>query len=111
MAETRDSTVRGVQQELRRLRYDIGQINKRLHEFACTNVTLDHMRAKVDPHEAELADLQKQGKLDSALSLPSNQQAGKDRFLIPIYSRERSTLSRFLIFSIRGHSRANQEMR
>ena len=42
------------------------------------------------------ADLRRQVERGSAPSPPQNQQAGTDRFPIPMYSRERNSLSRFL---------------
>ena len=51
---------------------------------------------KVDSYEAEIINLRRQVELSSAPSPPLNQQAGNDRFPIPSYSGERSTLSRFL---------------
>ena len=50
----------------------------------------------VDRYKAEMVNLTRQVELGSAPSPPLNQQAGNDRFPIPIYSGERSTLSRFL---------------
>ena len=43
-----------------------------------------------------MVDLRRQVELGSAPSPPLNQQAGNDRFQIPIYFGERSTLPRFL---------------
>ena len=50
---------------------------------------------KVDHYESEMINLRRQVELGSAPSPPLNQQAGNDKFLIPIYSGERSILSRF----------------
>ena len=43
-----------------------------------------------------MVELRRQVELSSAPSPPPNQQAGNDRFPIPIYSGERSTLPNFL---------------
>ena len=96
MAEIRDGTITDVPKKLERLRYDIGEINRRFDVFACTSETLDDLRLKVDRHEAEMAELRRQVELGSALYPSLNQQAGHDKFTIPIYSGQRSTLPRFL---------------
>ena len=67
---------------------------KRYDELVSTSETLDNLRVRVDRHEAELAELQRQGELGSTPSPPSNQQAENYGFSISIYSGERSSLSR-----------------
>ena len=96
MAEIRDGTNKEVLEKLRRLSYEIEDINRRFDSFDRTGETIDDFRVKVDRYEAEMVNLRKQVELGSAPSPPLNQQAGIDRFPIPIYSRERITLSRFL---------------
>ena len=96
MAEIRDGTNKEVLEKLRRLSYEIEDINRRFDSLDRTGETIDDFRVKVDRHEAEMVNLRKQVELGSAPSPPLNQQAGIDRFPIPIYSRERITLSRFL---------------
>ena len=54
--------IRDAQQEFRRIRYDIWDINKRFGEIACTSVTLDYLRERVDHYGAELVDSQRQGE-------------------------------------------------
>ena len=82
LAEIRDSTIRDVQQELRRLKYGIREINMRFDGFTFTYETLDHLRVRVDRHEVEL--VQKQGRVSFAPAPSSNQQPGNDRSPIPI---------------------------
>ena len=77
MAEIRD-----IQEELRRLRCEIGEINKRFDAFACASETLDDPRVTVDRHEAEMVELRRRGELGSAPSPPLNQQTENDRFPI-----------------------------
>ena len=94
--EIRDGTNRDVQEQLRRLSHEIEEINRRFDSFDRTGGTLDELRVKVYHQEAGMVELRRQIKLGSAPSPPLNQQAGNYRFPIPIYSGERSTLSRFL---------------
>ena len=96
IAETRDGTIRDVLEELRRLSCKIEDINRRFDASARTGKTLDELRIKVYCHEAEIVELQRQVELGLAPSPPLNQQAGNNRFPIPIYSGERSTLHRSL---------------
>ena len=63
LAKIKSSTITDVQPELRRLGYNIGEIDERFDETACTSVTLDYLRATVDRHEVELLGLQRQGEL------------------------------------------------
>ena len=94
VAEIRGSTTRDVLEKLRRLNSEIKDINRRFDAFARTDKSLDDLRAKVYRHEAEMVELPREVKLDSAPSPPLNQHTGNDRFPIPIYSGERSTLPR-----------------
>ena len=96
MAEIRDGTIKEVLEKLRRLSYDIEAINRMFDPFDRTGGTLDDFRVKVDRYKDEMVNLRKQVELGSAPSPPLNQQAGNDRFPIPIYSGQRSILSRFL---------------
>ena len=96
MAEIRDGTIKEVVEKLRRLSYGIEEISKRFDSLDRTGDVLDDFRLKVDRYESEMTNLRRQVKRGSAPLPPQNQQAGTDRFLIPIYSGERSTLSRFL---------------
>ena len=50
----------------------------------------------MDYYENEMTDLRRQVERGSAPLPPQNQQAGTDRFPIPMYSGERKRLSRFL---------------
>ena len=96
MAEVRDGTTKEVLEKLRHLTYEIEDINRRFDSLDRTGGTLDDFRVKVDRCGAELVNLRRQVELGSASSPPLNHLAGNDRFPIPIYSGERSTLSRFL---------------
>ena len=96
MAEIRDGTVKEVLEELRRLSYDIEEINEDMDTVDRTGDTLEDLRARVYHHENEMTNLKRQVKRGSAPLPSQNQQAGTDRFPIPMYSGERSSLSRFL---------------
>ena len=96
MAEIRDGMNKEVLEKLRCLSYEIEDINKRFDSFDRTGGTLDDFRVKIDRSKSEMINLRTQAELGSAPSPALNQQAGDDRFPIPIYSGERSTLSRFL---------------
>ena len=96
MAEIRDGTIKEVLEKLRRLSYEIEEINRRFDSLDRTGGTLDDFRVKVDPYKTEMVNLRRQVEIGSVPSPPLNQQAGNDRFPIPIYSGERSSLSRFL---------------
>ena len=92
MAEIRDGEVKEVLEKLRRLSYDIEEVNKRFDTVNRTGDTLE----RVDHHENEMTNLKRQVERGS-VSLPSqNQQARTDRFPVPMYSGERNSLSRFL---------------
>ena len=96
VAEIRDGTVKGALEKLRRLSYDIEEINKRFDIVDCTGDTLEDLRVRVYHHENEMTNLKRQVERGSAPLSPQNQQAGTDRFPIPMYCGERSSLSRFL---------------
>ena len=96
MAKITEGPIRDVLEKLRRLSYKIEEINRRFDTFACTGETLGDLKVKLYRHEAEIVELRRQVELNSAPSPPLNQQAGNDRFPIPIYSGERSTLQNFL---------------
>ena len=96
MAEIRDGTIKEVLEKLRLLSYEIEEINRRFDTVDRTGNTLDDLRVRVDYYANEMANLRRQVERGSA-SLPSqNQQAGLDRFPIPMYSGERNRLSKFL---------------
>ena len=88
LAEIKNSTIVDVQQKLRRLKDIVEETSMRLDEFVRKSVTLDDLlgtRVRVDRHETELVDLQRQGE-----------PVGNKTFPIPLYSGERSILSRLL---------------
>ena len=82
--------------KLRRLSYEIEENNRRFDTLDRTGETLDDVRVRVDHYESEMINLRRQVERGSALLPPQNQQTGTDRFPIPMYSGERSSLSRFL---------------
>ena len=86
--EIRDGTVRDVLEKLRHVSYD--------DSLTRPGETFDGLKVKVYRQEAEMVELRRQVELGSAPSPPLNEQAENDRFTIPIYSGERSTLPRFL---------------
>ena len=96
MTEIRDGTIKEVLEKLRCLSYEIEEINRRCDSLDRTGDTLDDFRVKVGHYESEMIYLRRQVELGSAPLPPQNQQAVNDRFPIPIYAGERSTLSRFL---------------
>ena len=96
MAEIRDVTIKEVLEKLRRLSYEIEEINRRFDSIDRTGGTLVDFRVKVDHYETEMINSRRQVELGSAPSRPLNQQAGNDRFPVPMYSGEHTTLSRFL---------------
>ena len=97
MAEITGGAIRDVLGKSRRLSYKIEEFNRRFDTFACIGEILGDLKVKVYRHEAERrVELQRQVELSSAPSPPLNQQAGNDRFPIPIYSGECSTLPNFL---------------
>ena len=97
MVEIRDGTIKEVLEKLRRLSYEIGEINTKFDTLDRTGETLDDFnRVKVYHYETEMTYLRRQVERGSAPLPSQNQQAGTNRFPIPIYSGELSTLSRFL---------------
>ena len=98
MATIRDGTIKDELETLRRLSYEIEDINRRFDSLDRAGGTLDDVRVKVDRYEVEMLTLRRQVELGSPPSPPLNQKAGNDRFPIAIYSGERSTLSRSLKF-------------
>ena len=84
MAEIRDATMKDVLVKLRLLSDEIEEINRRFG-------TVDRTGNR---YESDLADLRRQVERGSTPLPPPNQQAGT--FPIPMYSGERSSLSRFL---------------
>ena len=95
MAEIRDGTVKEVLEKLRHLSYDIEEINKRFDTVDRTGDTLEDLRVRVYHHENEWTNLKRQVERGSTPLPPQNQQAGTDRFPIPMYSGECSSLPRF----------------
>ena len=83
ITEIRDGTMKDVLVKLRLLSNEIEEINRRFGTVDRTGNTLDGSRVRVNCYENDMADLPSQ-----------NQQAGT--FPIPMYSGERSSLSRFL---------------
>ena len=96
MADFRDGTTKLMLEKLRRLSYEIEETSRRLDTLDRTGDTLDDFRVRVDHCESEMINLRRQVERGSALLPPQNQQTGTDRFPIPVYSGERSSLSRFL---------------
>ena len=96
MAEIKDGTIKEVLKKLRLLSDEIEEINIRFDSLDRTDNTLGDFRVRVDYYENEMADLIRQVERGSAPLPPQNQQAGTDRFPIPMYSGERNSLSRFL---------------
>ena len=94
MAEMRDGTMKDVLRKLRLVSDEIEEINRRFGTVDRTGNTLDDLRVRVNCYENDMADLRRQVERSST-SLPSqNQQAGT--FPIPMYSGDRSSLSRCL---------------
>ena len=94
MAEIRDGTTKDVLVKLELLNDEIEEINRRFGTVDRTGSTLDDLRVKVKCYENDVANLRRQVERGSTPLLSHNQQAGT--FLIPMYSGERSSLSRFL---------------
>ena len=98
--------------KLRRLSYEIEENNRRFDTLDRTGETLDDVRVRVDHYESEMINLRRQVERGSALLPPQNQQTGTDRFPIPMYSGERSSLSRFLkLFYTCGPSPTRHKVR
>ena len=96
MAEIRDGIIKEVLEKLRRLGYEVEENNRRFESLDRTGKTLNDFILRVHHYEKEMTNLKRQVERGSAPLASQNQQAGTDRFIIPIYSGERSTLSRFL---------------
>ena len=96
MAEIRDGTIKEVLEKLRRLTDEIEKINRRFDSLDRIDNTLKDLRIRADHYENEIITLRRQVERGSAPLPPQNQQAGADRFPTPMYSGERSSLSRFL---------------
>ena len=96
MAEIKDGTVKEVLEKLRLLNDEIEEIDRRFDSLDRTGSTLDDFRVRVDYYANEMAYLRRQVGRCSAPLPSQNQQAGTDRFPIPMYSGERNSLSRFL---------------
>ena len=94
MAEIRDGTMKDVLVKLQLLSDEIEEINRRFGTVDRTGNTLDALRVRVNCYENDMADLRRQVGRGSTPLLSQNQQAGT--FPIPMYSGERSSLSRFL---------------
>ena len=56
MAEIRDGTTKEVLEKLRRLSYEIEEINRRFDTVDHTGNTLDDLRVRVDYYSNEIAD-------------------------------------------------------
>ena len=80
--------------KLRLLSDEIEEINRRFGTIDRTGNTLDDLRARVNCYENDMADLRRQVERGSTPLPSQNHQAGT--FPIPMYSGERSSLSRFL---------------
>ena len=86
MAEVRDGTIKEVLEKLRLLSYEIEEINRRFDTVDRTGDTLDDFRVRVNCYENEISDLRRQVERGSAPLPSQNQQAGTDRFPIPMFS-------------------------
>ena len=93
IAGIRDGTIKEVLEKLRRLSYEIEEINRRFDTVDHTGNTLDDLRVRVDYYSNEMADLRRQAERGSTPLSSQNQQAGT--FPILMYSGERNSLSRF----------------
>ena len=93
MAETMDGMTKEVLEKLRLLSDEIEEINRRFDSLDRTGDTLlEDLRIRVDNHENEMTDLRRQVERGSAPLPPQNQQAGTDRFPIPMYSGSQAFL-------------------
>ena len=100
-AEIRDGTIKEVLEKLRLLSDEIEEINRRFDSLDRTGNALYDFRVKVYYYENEMINLRRQVERGSAALPPQNQQAGTDRFPIPMYSVRRNSLPRFLKHSYR----------
>ena len=96
MAEIRHGTIKEVLENFRRLSDESEKINRRFDSLDRNGNTLEDLRVKAHHYENEMTNLKRQVERGSAPLPPQNQQTGIDRFPIPMYSGERSSLSRFL---------------
>ena len=94
MTEIRDGAMKNVLVKLRLLSDEIEEINRRFGTVDRTGNTLDDLRVRVNCYQKDMADLRRQVERGSTPLPSQNQQAGT--FPIPMYSGERSSLSRFL---------------
>ena len=94
--EIRDGTIKEVLEKFRRLGYEIEEIYRRFDALDRTSETLDDFRLRVHHYGSEMTNLRRQDERGPAPLPSQNQHAGNYRFPIPIYSGERSILSRFL---------------
>ena len=94
MAEIRDGTMKDVLVKLRLLSDEIAEINRRFGAVYRTGNTLNDLRVKANCCENYMADLRRQVARGSTPVPSQNQQTGT--FPIPMYSGERSSLSRVL---------------
>ena len=94
MAGIRDGTMKDVLVKLQLLNDEIEEINRRFGTVDRTGSTLDDLRVKVNCYENDVANLRRQVERGSTSLLSQNQQTGT--FPIPMYSGERSSLSRLL---------------
>ena len=110
MDEILDCTIKEMLEKLRRFSDEIEHINRMFGSLDRTGGTLDDFRMKVDRYETEMVNWRRQVKLGVVPLPPLNQQARIDRFPIPIYSGEHSTLSRFLkLFYTRALSSQSED--
>ena len=86
VAEIRDGTVNKVLEKLRGLSDDIEEINRRFDTVDRTGDTLEDLSVRVYHQENEMTNLKRKVERGSAPLPPQNQQAGTDRFPIPMYS-------------------------
>ena len=94
MAEIRNGTIKDVLEKLRLLSYEIEEIKRRFGTVDHTGNTFDDLRVGLGYYSNEMADLIRQVERGSTPLPSQNQQTGT--FPIPMYSGERSSLSRFL---------------
>ena len=80
MAEIRDGTIKEVLKKLRRLSYEIEDINRRFTFFDGTVGTLGDLRVKVDRYEAEMVNLRRQVELGST---PTPHGTSRREMMIP----------------------------
>ena len=83
MAKISGGTIKEVLEKLRRLRYEIKEIDKRFDTLDRTGDTLEDFRVRVDHYESKMINLRIQVERGSAPLPPQNQQAGTNRFPIP----------------------------